>query len=484
MFFVQTKLRQSGRTTPTIENADMEFTYHGLVRYGFGFFNPNHAAAMIACLLPLCWSVRVFVKKRELVYLAVAVEIVLYLALIFTYSRAGFIAVLAEGLVFVLLKNYLVHPEHSLRALRIFPNRKIAMTVAILTLAIAVSCGFLVRCVNWISAPDRSVTNRLTLLHGGFKMLADNPSGVGSGMSGLIYTTFYQPVESTLQYRTMVNSFMTFAVENGLMWTCLMMLCFALPVSAAVILIRRHKLSVCKSSWLITGICIISGVIVSGLGSSCFDLNVLGVDSGFIDYPDRIMRILLLACPVITLAVIFGIVVSEKHRLYEHGAILTGLAIVFLLLCVPGVVVSSINNSNGVYQVCSKKSGRWLKYVPPGQIQESNNAIVLGSCAAWDLKKLADFIKKQFPDDNIFIPLGQTSGLPVHGKIILCGKSCRQAKRFSEYEQYWLLPEVPPPEQYPTGLKKIYLSCYDESGYNRLWKSQAEQITILIENVD
>ena len=34
----------------------MEFTYEGLVRWGFGFHNPNHAAAAICAVLPFVWG--------------------------------------------------------------------------------------------------------------------------------------------------------------------------------------------------------------------------------------------------------------------------------------------------------------------------------------------------------------------------------------------------------------------------------------------
>ena len=34
----------------------MEFTFDGIVRQGFGFYNPNHAAALICALLPFCWA--------------------------------------------------------------------------------------------------------------------------------------------------------------------------------------------------------------------------------------------------------------------------------------------------------------------------------------------------------------------------------------------------------------------------------------------
>lgn len=34
----------------------IEFTYLGHIREGFGFANPNHAAAFLASLFPLLWG--------------------------------------------------------------------------------------------------------------------------------------------------------------------------------------------------------------------------------------------------------------------------------------------------------------------------------------------------------------------------------------------------------------------------------------------
>ena len=34
----------------------MEFTCDGMVRMGYGFYNPNHAAALICALLPFLWE--------------------------------------------------------------------------------------------------------------------------------------------------------------------------------------------------------------------------------------------------------------------------------------------------------------------------------------------------------------------------------------------------------------------------------------------
>ncbi len=463
----------------------MEFTYHGMIRYGFGFFNPNHAAAMIACLLPVCWSVRVFLKKRTAVYPAIASEILLYFALILTYSRTGVVAVLIEGLVFLFLKNYFIHPEHPLRLPHFFPRNKLAViTIAILGVA-AIGCGFLTRCFNSIPTPDRAMTNRLTLFQGGLKMLADNPDGVGAGMSGMIYTTFYQPVESTLQYRTMVNSFLTFAVEYGMIWAYAVALGFILPVAAAVVLLRKHRLSDWKSVIMLAAVCILAGCVISAMGSSCFDLNVLGGDPGFTGELDRFMRVLLLLCPFIAGVMLLGVVISEYRRLYNHAGLLLAMFAIFMLPGGAGLLTfgNFYKSDAGSYKVLEINGGRWLKYVAGNSRQ---NVIITGNSGSWDLKRTAEFVKNRFPRNNIFIPLDNAAEFPAtgySGKVILCGKNYLSSKHFPDCEQYWLLPEGPPPAEYPAGLKKIYLSSYDETGYNRQWKNRTGQMEAIVEEV-
>ena len=66
------------------------------------------------------------------------------------------------------------------------------------------------------SVGDASVHNRFTLWQGGLAMLADTPMGVGAGNSGRVYMDWYQPLTATEGYRTLVNSYLTFATEQGL----------------------------------------------------------------------------------------------------------------------------------------------------------------------------------------------------------------------------------------------------------------------------
>jgi hypothetical protein len=47
-------------------------------------------------------------------------------------------------------------------------------------------------------------------------MLADVPSGVGTGNSGRVYMDWYQPLTAREGYRTLVNSYLTFATEQEL----------------------------------------------------------------------------------------------------------------------------------------------------------------------------------------------------------------------------------------------------------------------------
>ena len=59
-----------------------EFTTNGLLRYGFGFYDPNHAAALICAIAPFCWGWRG--RLRWVGYVAFAA---LCVALAMTYSR-------------------------------------------------------------------------------------------------------------------------------------------------------------------------------------------------------------------------------------------------------------------------------------------------------------------------------------------------------------------------------------------------------------
>ena len=79
----------------------MEFTYDGLVRYGFGFYNPNHAAALICAILPFVWILFLSENFYKKLFGGI-LSTVLLVALVFTYSRSGILVATLEAIFFIL----------------------------------------------------------------------------------------------------------------------------------------------------------------------------------------------------------------------------------------------------------------------------------------------------------------------------------------------------------------------------------------------
>ena len=155
----------------------MEFTYDGFVRWGFGFHNPNHAAAAICALLPFVWGfVRVRVRlSRWVAAVRGLVTVALFVALALTYSRTG----------------------------------------------VAVAGGVAGR-----FTPDAAALNRPKIWWAGLKLAAANPWGVGHGHSGLLASTF---LLDGIEIRTLVNSHLTLLAEYGWIAGCVW---FAFVVAA------------------------------------------------------------------------------------------------------------------------------------------------------------------------------------------------------------------------------------------------------------
>lgn len=171
----------------------MEFTYDGLVRYGFGFYNPNHAAAFICVLLPFLWLLllqSVLWKKL----LGVTMSAVLTVALAYTYSRAGLLVFSLEAIAFTA-----------------FCGRKywkwFLGVGAILLLAIFIAGGL--GRLNF----DAAASNRLDIWKAGLALFAANPMGVGLGNSGEIISAFFLPDD--VNCRTLINSHLTLFCELG-----------------------------------------------------------------------------------------------------------------------------------------------------------------------------------------------------------------------------------------------------------------------------
>lgn len=214
----------------------MEFYFQDQLRWSYGFDNPNKAAALIASLLPLFWVFmsgasalcRAFVSnagagnlrdiggvsqrrptvsalKRTAVFFGAAFSCAGWWLLFKTYSRGG---IAAAVVAFCYIG--ICHASAWKRNWRlIFAGLAVVAALFIFTQAAQ-------RSVGWIGNHEGSVENRLVLWKGGLEMLAANPNGVGRGKSGELYMQWFQPSDMAARYRTLVNSYLTFAVEQGI----------------------------------------------------------------------------------------------------------------------------------------------------------------------------------------------------------------------------------------------------------------------------
>ena len=222
----------------------MEFTYEGLVRYGFGFYNPNHAAALICVVLPFVWLLFLqppFWKK----FAGFLLSSVLVCALTMTYSRAGIVVLALEAIAFLAVTR--------------LKSWKLFAILGVVVVGVAVVLG-----VSERFTIDASASNRLQIWQAGLSMFAANPFGVGLGNSGKIATAFLLP--DGINCRTLVNSHLTLLCEYGIFIGTLWLTFISYAVSGVFKKPSRLK---------IAAVIAFCGLVVSATLASVFDFEVL-----------------------------------------------------------------------------------------------------------------------------------------------------------------------------------------------------------------
>ena len=229
----------------------------------WGLDNPNKTATLIAILMILTWSL-VNIPKWGF-WLALSSFVGLGLCLIHTVSRGGMLSMCAGAAVLLLNLS------------RPWDIRK---SVAILVgLSLIVAFSFYLKTYSrygqGITQNDLSITNRLHIWKSAPRMMVDAPNGWGIGNSGRAYMQWYQPLDSNEQYRTLVNSHLTWLVEFGwplrflylLIWVSVLMICFprakgalsAIPFAIWIAFgVGAFFSSIAESiwMWLIPGTCL------------------------------------------------------------------------------------------------------------------------------------------------------------------------------------------------------------------------------------
>jgi hypothetical protein len=200
----------------------VDYFYNNSLRLDFGFENPNKAAVMFACLLPLllvgwalAWNWRKpWWGRYSAAILAGALILTCALCLFRTYSRGGVLAAVV-GLLYLLVCT----PRLSSWSEWVHSARFKATVVLFVVVGVLFAwVGLGERSIEPITTGDASVGHRLILWQSAVQMAADNPTGFGTGKSGEAYMQWYQAIDATSAYRTMVSSYLTFLVEQGWFW--------------------------------------------------------------------------------------------------------------------------------------------------------------------------------------------------------------------------------------------------------------------------
>lgn len=456
----------------------MEFTCEGLVRYSYGFYNPNHAAAFIVMLLPMFWGVRAAAKKEWIKICVLIPEIVLYAALIFTYSRAGFIVFILSGIMFFILCHINFDKDCFKLSLRFFGSRRAVRfyLLSALFLSVAYFSGALNRYYGWVFSLDRSMTNRLTLWKGGLRMLADNPLGVGAGLSGKIFTEFYQSPENYHCYRTMVNSFLTFLVEQGIMISFIATALILFAVTASFEVLAHEKSEKIKIA-VITLLTICFGLLISGMASTCFDLSIVMEALSFPDNLElnHIMQTILF-CSAISVLLFFGCIsfrfLKLKNLKWFIGLSFTGTFLILISVLIMGKYSSNSENAMKYSVIADSDGCRWIK--ASSKVNAVKKMLVMPEEKAHGGRELLDFFKTKFKEYEFYIPL--TSVINIKNSLfkgydiaVLTGKNISLAEGL-DAEIIFYRPSVFPPTKFTGAVKRIYLDEFDEQGYNSEWE--------------
>ena len=169
----------------------------------WGLGNPNKTAALVAVLMLAVWALPLV--RRWLFWVVLPVFAALGMCLMHTMSRGG---VVAAAVGFVV-------PLFFLRHVRPWPWGKM-LAVAVAIVVMFMGNGVTQTSARFLKSPgDRSIANRIMIWKQAPRMMVDAPWGWGIGNSGRAYMGWYQSLDRGEDYRTLVNSHLTWLVELG-----------------------------------------------------------------------------------------------------------------------------------------------------------------------------------------------------------------------------------------------------------------------------
>ena len=148
------------------------------------------------------------------------------------------------------------------------------LTIILLLTVLPYGRACVTRLASGTVTPDAAILNRFKVWQGAWQLLASQPDGVGTGHSGFVYMIAFPPDSAMTGYRTMVNSFLTLAVEQGLIVGLILIAVIVLALIFGLACIYKAENQ--RFPWLISGLtaALVAG-LVAGWSSTCFDISVL-----------------------------------------------------------------------------------------------------------------------------------------------------------------------------------------------------------------
>ncbi len=198
----------------TNSTIDAHYFFEDQERWNLFFATPNQAGLFLASIIPFFWLLFLVAPKNRLgkaifIWGFFAVELCFWFVLSKTYSRGALLGLGAAAALGIWL--WLTGRGNFREYWQWLVSRAAAV------MAIILFTHFGDRLAPGLLVEDHSVTHRLDLWTGGLKMIAVSPwHGWGAGQSGAQYMQWFQPVDATTGYASMVNSLLTLTVERGL----------------------------------------------------------------------------------------------------------------------------------------------------------------------------------------------------------------------------------------------------------------------------
>lgn len=388
----------------------MEFTFDGMVRYGFGFYNPNHAAALICALFPFLWTAWLKWTRLPVRIPIVLLNLLLLVALVLTYSRTGVLVLCLEMTLFCI------------------SQRKVQWKTVLIfcaVFAVILSAGGIVGRFSL----DRAITNRPAIWWAGMMLFAGNPFGVGAGNSGLLVTAFLLP--DGIICRTLISSHLTLLVEYGILpgilWFGVIFYAF----------FCGRRMPAVWSSFI--------GLTVSASAATVFDWGVLFDFSGLGNLP--VMNFILSWILFLFYIFLLLLLCCRSKFCRKDFSAAAGCSLLVMLV----VFVSGRCGSREIPRICGE-------YV----VKEGKTVSLALYDDSWNMKDVLAFLP-----DGYCLPLcgwEKRQEIPEGNwdRILLFGKCA--ASGFYSSSDCGELIFVSPPDYvaFPANLKKIYLKRFGE----------------------